>query len=194
MSKRISPALLVLALVCFLLPWVSVSCQGQKLASFTGLQLATGTSIHTPEMFGPSQTREFQRETLAILTLLSVLIAAVAAIVKGKAGLQVAAGAGGAAVLFQLLLKAKLDSDLTREGQGLLQLEYQFGFWIVMLMSASAAVMAVYSLLSHQSPTRASAAAFGPAALCAKCGASMPSSEVFCSQCGEKLAPGRSDV
>jgi hypothetical protein len=32
-----------LALLCFVLPWVTVSCAGQPLARITGLQLATGS-------------------------------------------------------------------------------------------------------------------------------------------------------
>lgn len=38
-----------IALLCFLLPWVTVSCAGQRLASISGAQLATG-SIRPPSV------------------------------------------------------------------------------------------------------------------------------------------------
>lgn len=52
-TKKAIPAILGLALICFFLPFVTVSCQGQKLMTFSGIQLVTGTTIQEPQMFGP---------------------------------------------------------------------------------------------------------------------------------------------
>jgi hypothetical protein len=66
-KKKISPILFGVTLVCFLFPFVTVSCGGQKMASFSGAQLATGTSVDEPQMFGPSQKKKVDPEPLAAL-------------------------------------------------------------------------------------------------------------------------------
>ena len=43
--RRFTPAIYVLTLICFFLPFTHISCEGRKVASFTGIQLVTGTSI-----------------------------------------------------------------------------------------------------------------------------------------------------
>src|SRR5512144_1133400 len=44
-EKFISPALFLLIALCFFLPFVSFTCQGQKIATITGMELVTGTKI-----------------------------------------------------------------------------------------------------------------------------------------------------
>lgn len=60
----------VVAFVCFFLPWITSSCQGQEVATLSGRQLTTGTTVQIrPIPGGPlSQTREIkpQRRLLAI--------------------------------------------------------------------------------------------------------------------------------
>ena len=55
MTKKFSPAIFGIVLICFILPFVTVSCQGQKLATLTGIQLITGTTIKQPNMTGKKQ-------------------------------------------------------------------------------------------------------------------------------------------
>jgi hypothetical protein len=43
-KTNIARALKIVALLCFLLPWVTVSCAEQELVSMTGLNLALGTA------------------------------------------------------------------------------------------------------------------------------------------------------
>lgn len=60
----------ILAFVAFFLPWVTSSCRGQEVATLSGYQLATGTTVEVrPVAQVPiSQTREIppQRRVLAI--------------------------------------------------------------------------------------------------------------------------------
>lgn len=51
-TKKISPVILGIALICFFLPWINVSCQGEKVGTFTGIKLVTGTTIEQRGMFG----------------------------------------------------------------------------------------------------------------------------------------------
>ena len=51
-QRTIRPALAVIVLICFLMPFVKISCGGQPIASITGLDLAIGKRIETPNPFG----------------------------------------------------------------------------------------------------------------------------------------------
>lgn len=66
-SKGIRIAPFVLGILCFLLPFVEVSCSGQKLVSFTGLQLITGSELQNP-MGG--QAQKYGSEPFALITML----------------------------------------------------------------------------------------------------------------------------
>lgn len=51
-QRTIRPALAVIVLICFFMPFVKISCGGQPIASITGLDLAIGKKIETPGPFG----------------------------------------------------------------------------------------------------------------------------------------------
>lgn len=44
-ERRLRPAMAVVILICFLMPFVKLTCGGQQIASITGLNLATGTTL-----------------------------------------------------------------------------------------------------------------------------------------------------
>src|ERR1035437_3739979 len=50
--KKLSWSLYALILICFAMPFVTVSCGGQKVMSVTGIQLITGT---TTQISGQTQ-------------------------------------------------------------------------------------------------------------------------------------------
>jgi hypothetical protein len=49
MKNFLSPAIYGVIILCFFLPWVSVSCQGQPIVTFSGFQLAKGTTFDQPK-------------------------------------------------------------------------------------------------------------------------------------------------
>jgi hypothetical protein len=51
-QRTIRPALAVIVLICFFMPFVKISCGGQPIASITGLDLAIGKKIEPPNPFG----------------------------------------------------------------------------------------------------------------------------------------------
>src|SRR4029077_1026171 len=60
--------------VCFFFTFINISCQGQRVASLSGLQLALGTTIETQTMFGGPEKKKVPAEPLVT----GALIAAVA--------------------------------------------------------------------------------------------------------------------
>lgn len=150
-KRKLTPALFGFALVCFFMPFVSVSCQSQTLGSFTGIQLVTGTTVEQPTMFGPRQTQRVGGEPLALLAFLCGLAGLGLGFVKGRPGAVGAAAAGGLGVLLFLLLKSKVDGDVMSQGRGLLQLDWGAGFWLSLLCYLAAAFISVYALKQSRS-------------------------------------------
>src|SRR6266704_2786807 len=74
-AKKLSPVIVGVALLGYLLPFATVSCQRQKVASFTGIQLVFGTTVQQPQMFGPPKEHRIDGEPLAILAFVCCLAA-----------------------------------------------------------------------------------------------------------------------
>jgi hypothetical protein len=138
--KKFSPAIYGLALICFFLPFTHISCQGEKVATFTGVQLVTGTTIEQTEMFSEGKkAKKIAPEPLAILVLFSTIAGLGLSFLKGKESTLASAIAGGAGLIFLLLLKAKIDNEVLKEGEGVLRVEYGAGFWLILLLFLFAA-------------------------------------------------------
>jgi len=137
--RKISPAIFGVALICFFLPFVNVSCGGHKVASFTGIQLVTGTTIKQPGTFEQKQTQRLKGEPLAIFAFLSVIVGLGLSLLKTKKSPIVTAIIGGIGAVMLLLLKSKMDNDVLKQTGGMVQLEYTIGFWLTFLLNLSAA-------------------------------------------------------
>ncbi|MBL7209075.1 MAG: zinc-ribbon domain-containing protein [Dehalococcoidia bacterium] len=138
--KRFSPAIFAIALICFFLPFITVSCGGQKVATLTGVQLVTGTAIEQPDLFGEGQQAEtLDGEPLAILAFLSAVAGLGLSFIKGRKIVIAPAISGVAGSILLLLLKSKIDNEILSEGAGMIQVEYGIGFWLTILVFLSAA-------------------------------------------------------
>src|SRR5690349_19598332 len=74
-TKKLSPELFGVALLGYLLPFVTASCQSLTVASFTGTELVFGTTVQQPQMFGPPKPQRIDSEPLAVLAFLTCLVA-----------------------------------------------------------------------------------------------------------------------
>lgn len=187
-ARKLSPAAFVLTLVCFFLPFVTFSCQGQKIASFSGIQLATGTTIEQPQMFGPPKTQKVDAEPLAVLALLSVLAGAGLSFLKGKKGAVSSAALAGLGIILLGALKSKVDGDALRQGGGAIQVSYEAGFYLVILFLLAAIGAGVYALLAGKGIHLPALQGSGNSKFCAQCGARNTSGDLFCKECGAKFA------
>lgn len=129
---RIAPFLL--ALVCFLLPFVELSCQGQRLARFTGAELAFGATMEQKDPWtGRVQERKIQPEPFATIAFLTILLA-IALAWGGRDTLALVSG--GIALGSLWMTMARLDQQAAKEASGLLRIGYQPAYWICMLLLA----------------------------------------------------------
>jgi hypothetical protein len=79
---KVSSSSAALAIVCFFLPWVMVSCSGQPLLSLSGWDLAAGKTLETG--FGSEKMPGEPLMFLALLPGLAVFGLAYLTSVRGK--------------------------------------------------------------------------------------------------------------
>ena len=169
-AKKFSPVIFVFVIICFFLPFVNFSCGGQKIASFTGIQLVIGAKVNQPpSMFGEStdMSRSFGMETSRPKTskqgekaqdslIIAAFIIAIAGLalsfLKGKNSSIVPAILGVAGIIVLLIFKIKTDNEILREGGGAIQVEYVIGFWLTFLAFVLAALFNGFIFFSKEKP------------------------------------------
>jgi hypothetical protein len=109
-SRKLVGLTLVFAgtLLCFFLPFVTVSCQGMKIYSFTGQQLATGTTMSQPQPFGPPKMQKVEPNAFAAVAFLCSA-AGVVLCLAGRKMLRGVAAAACVGSVSLIAMKVQLD-------------------------------------------------------------------------------------
>ena len=139
--------------LCFFLPFVTVSCSGMKVATFTGQQLATGIHSTQAQPFGSIRTENYNGNPFAGLAFLC----AIAGVGLSLAGRRLAAGAaasGGVGAIALFVMKSRLDEQLQTQSMGLAQVSYELGFMLAtsLLIAGAAWNMFLFFQSGKQSP------------------------------------------
>jgi hypothetical protein len=151
LRRKISPALFTLTLICFFLPFITVSCRQEEITSLNGIDLAIGKTLRQPSIFGKQpKEQKIPADPLATIALISGVIGLGTSFIKAKKSAIAPASAGIVGFILLLMLKSKIDSEIVKQGQGLLLVSYGFGFWLAFLFFISATFLNVYSLLDSQ--------------------------------------------
>ena len=135
-SRRMRPAnlsayLFMVAGLGFLLPFISLSCSGQHLATVTGVQLVRGSEMSFHQT--PFDARAAFALAMCVLgTLLSRTIAGT--------DRRIPALVGVAGTLALLAFKTTLDDEVLRHGHGVIRVQYEYGYYLSLgaLVSATA--------------------------------------------------------
>ncbi|MBN2132782.1 MAG: hypothetical protein JW741_24995 [Sedimentisphaerales bacterium] len=156
-ARKYSPALFGLVLLCFCFPFTHISCQGDRVATFSGVQLVVGTRISMADMelLGQNPRASQQRvgrEFWAILAFLSAGAGLAGFALKDRRRYLGGGIIGGVGVLTLLLLKLRIDDAVLREGEGVLRAEYGGGYYLAMLLFACAAALHGYLLWDAKQP------------------------------------------
>lgn len=154
-NRQFPPAAYLLALVCFLLPFAELSCQGKTLASFTGIELATGTTVQEPQMFGPPKQRPVPADGVVILALAAVITGLVLAALSKGVPSRPSGIAGVVALLALLMFKSQAEQSILRQGGGLIVLQLGPGYWGATLFSVIGAALGLFSRVSSATPDSA---------------------------------------
>ena len=132
---RFTPAAFLLALVCFALPFAKISCQGQEVATLTGIETLTGKTVQ-----GPGDSQKIPQDAMAIAAFVAALAGAVLAF-KGMRRYAGFAGIAGAVLLF--VFKSRFAEKIASESQGAAVVEFGFGFLLALIGLAAGAVLGV---------------------------------------------------
>lgn len=154
-SSKYSAGIFVIAALSFLLPFVAASCNGQRVAQLSGIQLVTGTKVKAPSSYGYgySTNKEVDPEPLAIIAFVATLAGIAFAFIKGVLGRRLSAVSGAIGFISLFLLQGKLNSDITKEAANLFKLDYLFGFWAALILLLIGAALNTYLSTKKGIPT-----------------------------------------
>lgn len=191
---KISSGLLGITLLLFLLPWITVSCSGQKIFTFSGTDLAIGKTAQVPQAFAPSK-KENTREGNATVAFLAGIAGTLAGfLIKVERVQKIALTVCGSAGCFSLfLLKSKLDGEIVAQGAGMVTIDYHFTFWITLILFLGVGIINTLSLtgvLEKFTSGAINGIAFKGSPkpfFCSRCGAKVSQEDTFCSECGHSL-------
>ncbi len=146
--KGFSPALFLVAVICFFLPFVEVSCRGQIVARHAGLDLAAGPEVRTAQ--GVRRAPPSLLVSGAFACALAAGISAVLANRKNRilssAGTVLGAVfgffGGLALLLYMVVTNAQVSTEAARQGlQSLLFLHFLPAFWLALALLLAGGVI-----------------------------------------------------
>lgn len=146
----LSPTAFAIVLLSFLLPWVSFSCNGHTFASITGLDLVTGTTFERPSDEGDDKAETIPSDALAITALTLTVLGLGLPLLQRWVPLLYPAVTALVAMIVLLLLRARIDNNAAEQTHGLLQPDFEFGFWLAFLGLLSAAILNIYFFLEQR--------------------------------------------
>ncbi len=209
--RKLSPLSYILALLCFLLPFVQISCAGQKLVTLTGVQLMTGTEIKPPtELFGikadPSATAKMTVKTqktdpnwFAAIAFIAGVVGVIFSVLKANRSGLLAGIAGAAGAICLLIMRVNISSEMSKKPVGddastalmaAFTVEYQTGYYVCLLLFIFGAVAL---LMSEFRPAAAAETTLGGNQLSISSSAPTPEAAPpsgVCAKCGAPLRGG----
>jgi hypothetical protein len=147
-AKKISPAVFGIIIICFFFPFMDISCSGQKVISFSGIQMVTGTTIEKPTMFGEkTENEKIDPEPLAVATFVFVIAGLLLSFVNIRKSAILPAIFALIGIITLLMLRVKIDNDILKQGEGVIQVAYIFGFWSILFFLIIATLLNIYIFL-----------------------------------------------
>lgn len=200
-EKFLSLSLFLLVALCFFLPFVSFTCQGQKLATITGIELVTGTKIEKFEMEKIEEEqknpdldkeRNVDSEPLAIAAFIFALIGIVVSIIpRYSKVVSLIAGALGALTL--LFLRSSIGADIPGDSDfKILEVSYEWGYYLALILFIISFLINLYwlrfqnKIISDLPPADVHSTDI---VYCSKCGTPNNPENIFCEKCGHSLTP-----
>lgn len=120
MGRIVSGSAAAIVLLCFFLPWATVSCSGQELMTVSGLDMASGVEVSGQQVEGETILYAIP---LAVLVILGLLVVAANNAIGAGIG-QITASIVGLLILF--LKWSSLTSNAQQQG---MEVSAEIGFF-----------------------------------------------------------------
>ena len=149
------------ALLAFLLPWVTVSCSGTEIISVSGLNMVTGQISMTNPMSGAAESVGSGSPDIgAVIALVAVVAGLIVAFLAkpgttGKAPIIIATSVAGLIGAVMAVGKINTDDIASQAGSTgdmgamggninatMITVDYKIGFWLIVLSLVASAVIA----------------------------------------------------
>jgi hypothetical protein len=155
----------VVALLLFVLPWVTISCAGTPLVTMSGVDLATGhIMMHNPMTGATESPPGANGGDIWVIVAAVLILAGLAAtfVLKGRNGLiadMAGAGLAAAALAYTVLVRIPNSAHASNAAGAaapgapspeqiaeMIQIKVQIGFWLTLLALIAAIVFDVLAM------------------------------------------------
>lgn len=158
-GRRFTPGLFGIILLCFLLPFVSVTCSGQNLMTAKGLDFVIGADVNIDEDFeetfqdledfGDTETQPGEEpegqgrfaddridpNIFAIIAFAAAAVGLLLALFLRNRNRMLSAAIAAALIIVSLIaFRIDISGD-AEEGEGLISVDYRIGWWGVIIVA-----------------------------------------------------------
>lgn len=203
LPKKLSPVIFGLAFIFFFLPWLNVSCQGQKILSLSGWDLSFKSSFEPSanKMFGQTtpmrpttqkSSRDNPTRIIAMIAFLITLAGIAVGFLKPPLGSLTSIAAGALGIILLIIVRLKISGEMGK-AEAFIQISYGIGYYLTFLMYIVAIIYSALTMkgapatLTVPQPARAPTASSSGKNFCMQCGAPNEGGNAFCNSCGAKL-------
>lgn len=138
-KKNISLSLLILILITFILPFLTISCQNQEIVTLNGFQLVTGKTIDDA-----SADEKVPANPFIIIVLLLTVGGIIYCWKIDNINSLIVGSIGGVNLIFLILFKSNFTKELMKKGGGNFEVNYKIGFWATVLAAMANLCFHVY--------------------------------------------------
>lgn len=129
-GKKLSASLFALVLICFFLPFVTISCDNRPVGEISGIELATGKTVSAPTFTGQTRGQNIPGDGRAVLVFVAAAVGIGTSLIRVRRSFLVSAGVGVFGLLMLLSIKSEMDKQMIEQGAGYtgFKADYGLGF------------------------------------------------------------------
>lgn len=142
-TKKVSASLFALIVICFFMPFVSISCQNLSILKLSGIELVTGTTMNTPNLGSQSEQEKIPPDARAIFALTAAAVGLGTSFSQKRRSTLFSAISAVIGFSSLLWLKSSIDTEIAKQGSDFMGIKvtYESGFWSAFLLFISASIL-----------------------------------------------------
>lgn len=133
--RQVIPVSFALAILFFFFTFCDFKCGEQKIGSVSGINLVTGTELHTPNMFSGTETKgnKIPANIWAILAFGAAIVGLGAFLMKEKREDLIGASAGAIGAGALIILHLTVNAAIKKDAEGRIEVDFQFAYWCALI-------------------------------------------------------------